>query len=60
VILNRKIKINPLIILFSILGGVEFFGAVGILAGPVLVSAFLSLMKIYPFIMAYRKETLTD
>lgn len=59
IILNRKIKINPLIILFSILGGVEFFGAVGILVGPVLVSAFLSLMKIYPFIMSYRKENLS-
>lgn len=59
VILNRKTKVNPLIILFSILGGVEFFGAVGILAGPLLVSAFLSLMKIYPFIMSYRKENLS-
>ncbi len=56
-ILKRSININPLIILFSILGGVEFFGPVGFLAGPVLVSAFLSLMRIYPFIMSYRKQT---
>ncbi len=56
VLLKRKIHINPLIILFSILGGVEFFGPVGFIAGPVLVSAFLSLIRIYPFIMSYRED----
>lgn len=57
IILKRSIKINPLIILFSILGGIEFFGPIGFLAGPVLVSAFISVMRIYPFIMSYRKQT---
>lgn len=54
-ILKRKIKIHPLIILFSILGGIQFFGPIGLLAGPVLVSAFLSLLRIYPFIMSNQK-----
>ena len=59
-ILKRKIKIHPLIILFSVLGGIQFFGPLGFIAGPVLVSAFLSLMKVYPFIMSYKKEIRSD
>lgn len=55
-ILKRKIRIHPLLILFSILGGVQFFGPIGFLAGPVLVSTFLSMMKIYPSIMALRGQ----
>lgn len=55
-ILKRKIKIHPLIILFSILGGVQYFGPIGFIAGPVLVSAFLSLLKIYPFIISHKNN----
>ncbi len=54
VFLKDKIRIHPLIILFSILGGVEFFGSIGFLLGPVIISALLSVMKIYPFIMSDR------
>ncbi len=50
-----KIKIHPLLVLLSILGGVELFGVIGFLIGPVVVSALLSLLKIYPFIIP-RKE----
>jgi len=53
-----KIKVHPLIVFFSILGGLELFGAIGFLVGPVIVSTFLSFMKIYPFIMSYRNELL--
>ncbi len=54
--LKEKIKVHPLIVLFSILGGVEVFGAIGFLIGPVVVSAFIALMKIYPFIMSYKNQ----
>lgn len=53
-ILKRKIKIHPLVILFSVLGGIQFFGLLGFLAGPVLVSALISLFRVYPFIMTHR------
>jgi predicted PurR-regulated permease PerM len=55
-----KIKVHPLVVLFSILGGIEVFGAIGFLVGPVIVSAFLALMKIYPFIMSYKNQSVTD
>ena len=60
IFLKGKIKIHPLIILFSILGGVEMLGAIGFLIGPVLVSAFIALMKIYPFVMSYKKDESPD
>lgn len=53
VFLKNKIKVHPVIILFSILGGVEVFGAIGFLVGPVIVSACIALTKIYPFIMSF-------
>jgi len=53
---RNKIKVHPLLILFAILGGVEVFGAIGFLVGPIVVSAFLALMKIYPFIMSPKTE----
>jgi len=59
IFLKDKIKIHPLIVLFSILGGVELFGAIGFLVGPVVVSALVALMKIYPFIM-YHKDQSAD
>lgn len=56
IFLKDKIKVHPLVVLFSMLGGVEFFGAIGFLVGPVVVSAFIALMKIYPFIMSYKEQ----
>lgn len=56
IFLREKIKIHPLIVLFSILGGVEIFGVIGFLVGPVVISAFVALMEIYPFIMSYKKS----
>ncbi len=58
IFLRDKIKVHPLIILFSILGGVEVFGAIGFLVGPVVVSAAVALMKIYPLIIFYKNESL--
>lgn len=52
--LKNKMEVHPLIILFSILGGVEVFGAIGFLVGPVIISAFFALMKIYPVFMSYK------
>ncbi len=57
-ILKRGIKIHPLFVLFSIFGGIELFGLIGFLAGPVIVSAFLAILKIYPFIMARKTENI--
>ncbi len=54
-ILKRKIKIHPLITLFSILGGVSLFGPIGLIAGPVIVSGLIALLRVYPYIISYKE-----
>ena len=56
ILLRNKIKVHPLVVLFSILVGVEVLGVIGFLVGPVVVSAFIALMKVYPFIMSNRNQ----
>jgi predicted PurR-regulated permease PerM len=60
IFLKDKIKIHPLIVLFSIFGGVAMFGPIGFLVGPVVVSAVIALMKIYPFIMSNKNEPVSS
>ncbi len=44
---ERGINIHPFFILIAVLGGLEFFGAVGFLLGPLLLSLLFSLLDIY-------------
>lgn len=47
-LIERGIKIHPLLILLSALGGLSLFGPVGFLAGPVVLSLLFALLDIYP------------
>ncbi len=40
-------KLHPLLVLFSILGGVQLFGILGILIGPIITSILVALIDIY-------------
>ncbi len=46
-IVSGKTDIHPLLLFFSILGGVTVFGLVGIIAGPLIVSIGLAMIDIY-------------
>ena len=46
-ILNRLARVHPLITLFGVLVGVPLFGFIGLIFGPLLVSMFLLILKIY-------------
>jgi len=46
-IVGKNIRIPPLLILFSVLGGISFLGPVGILVGPLTVSLLYTLISIY-------------
>lgn len=46
-IIGKRVQIPPLLILFSILGGIALMGPVGILVGPVAMSLLLVLLSIY-------------
>ena len=46
-ILNRLSSVHPLITLFGVIVGVSLFGFIGLIFGPLLISLFLLILKIY-------------
>lgn len=49
-LIGSGLNIHPLIILFSIIGGLTFFGPEGFLLGPLTMSLFFALFDIYHLI----------
>jgi predicted PurR-regulated permease PerM len=47
IIVGNKINLPPLLILFSVLGGISLLGPVGILVGPLTISLLYTLISIY-------------
>jgi len=45
--MSRGIQIHPFLIFLSVLGGIIFFGPVGFLLGPLIVSTLFALLDIY-------------
>ena len=61
-IVGRRAQVHPILVFLSLIGGLLVFGAVGILIGPLMMTAFLTLVSIYhdhyrPFISVPRPET---
>ena len=46
-IVGKQVKMHPLLVFFSIIGGLKLFGILGIIYGPLIVTAFLTLAEIY-------------
>lgn len=46
-IMGRGIDIHPVLILFSILGGLSYFGPEGFIFGPVIISFLFVLVKVF-------------
>ena len=49
-VLQTKLNIHPLLIFFSLLGGIIEFGAIGVIIGPLVLSLFVILWKNNPII----------
>ena len=47
ILVGRGVKIHPLFILFAVIGGIGFFGPVGFLLGPLVLSLLFALLDIY-------------
>lgn len=45
--ISSRTKIHPLLLFFAVLGGIQFFGFIGIVAGPLIATLFLTLIEIY-------------
>jgi predicted PurR-regulated permease PerM len=46
-LIGKKSGINPVLIFLSVLGGLSLFGIIGFFIGPLIISLFISLVKIY-------------
>lgn len=46
-LVGKGMKLHPLLVFISVLGGLAFFGPLGFLLGPLSVSVFLALIDIY-------------
>lgn len=47
-LLGGREKIHPMLMLFAVLGGLSFFGPIGLLLGPLALSLLLTLLESYP------------
>lgn len=55
-LIGGGLNIHPLIVLFSIIGGLAFFGPEGFLLGPLTLSLLFALFEIYHLIVKIDKE----
>lgn len=46
-LVGRRAQMHPLLVFLSLIGGAMVFGAVGLLLGPLMITAFLTLAGIY-------------
>lgn len=46
-LVGRQVKMHPLLVFLAIIGGLKLFGILGIIYGPLIVTAFLTLAEIY-------------
>jgi predicted PurR-regulated permease PerM len=58
IVIQRKWgDVHPLITAFGVIIGVNLFGFVGLIFGPIVIAMFLLLMKIYINEFATRRST---
>lgn len=51
ILYSRGTRIHPMIILFSVLGGIAFFGPLGFIFGPLIVTLLYVLLRVYKIII---------
>jgi len=53
-LMKKGLDIHPFLILLSVLGGLEFFGPIGFISGPLLLAVLSTLLDIY---VSYRSRS---
>ena len=56
ILIEKDIKIHPLLILLSVFGGISFFGPIGFLVGPIVLSFVFALVDLYPSIVNHEEN----
>lgn len=49
-LIQRGLRIHPFLILLAVIGGIGFFGPIGFLVGPLVLSLLFALLDIYPLL----------
>lgn len=57
-LVGKGMKLHPLIVLLSVLGGLAFFGPVGLFLGPLCTSLLFALISIHPH--TYKQQALVE
>jgi len=52
-LLRNRTRLNELLLFISVLGGLEVFGLLGLVAGPTIVAAAMGIFRVY---MEHRDE----
>jgi predicted PurR-regulated permease PerM len=47
IFVSARTNIHPLLLFFAVLGGIQAFGLIGLVAGPLIATLFLTLIEIY-------------
>jgi predicted PurR-regulated permease PerM len=50
-IVGKGFTVHPLLVLLSVIGGIAFFGPVGLFLGPLVIALFAALLEIYKLII---------
>jgi len=48
-LISGKAALHPLLLFFTIMGGIAMFGLLGIVVGPIIAAIFLTLLKVFEF-----------
>jgi len=56
-LIRRGMKVHPFFILLSVIGGLAFFGPIGFLLGPVVLSLLFAMIEIYKFLVNSEKKS---
>ena len=46
-LIGGRAKLHPLLVLFAVIGGIQLFGPLGFLLGPIVIAVLMALLEIY-------------
>lgn len=58
ILLERGTQIHPLVILFSVIGGISLFGPIGFITGPLVMTLISEFMKVYKQLVLQEKTSI--
>jgi predicted PurR-regulated permease PerM len=56
IVVGKGFTVHPILVLLSVLGGIAFFGPVGLFLGPLVIALFSALIEIYKLLILDDKD----